>query len=658
MGLFQNLLETYDKCQEAIGIVRFDVNGEVNERKTLLPVFHTTFKSQICITIDENGNFINATRDNKDKTIIIPCTDSSAGRSSGVSAHPLCDQLDYVGNIDEKKFTDYINKITLWIDNSNGISKEKLNAIYNYVIKKSMIDDLFSKEIFKKEIEYIEENSFKTLKKSIDDKGKEELIVRKLGVRFRVEIKDDLSPNIWEDKTIRKSWINFVKLQNNQSQSKIDLFDYLSGEKVVSIAEQHPKNINSAAANAKLLSCNDTSGVTFRGRFSNQNEAIIVDYEQSQKMHQILKWLINNYGLNTDSQTIIIWAIDKDTKPIIVPYNDSFNLFSNLESVKTDLTMLSEAETTIYVDYSKKMNNYLQGYGKSENVTKHSRKICIAIFDAATTGRLGLTFYQELPEYTYLENIVNWHNDTSYFLLTWKERFVNKKVEVKPIYYIGAPSFDDILLAVYGKSKSKENLLKKKLRMQLLECMFGNFSFPKNIIELATTRASYPMSFIDANNSFSKNDWDRSVKISCALIRKYYKQKEEEISMELEEKRTDRDYLYGRLLAIADKLEQTALYKQGKHDQRATNAARLMSAFSVKPYYTWGLLFNQIIPYKNQLDDSYFYQLKINEVMSLFKPMDYENNNPLSPLYLLGYSAQMRALSIKKGQREDDKNVE
>ena len=41
-----------------------------------------TFKSEICITIDLEGKFISATRDNKEVTIIIPCTESSSGRSS------------------------------------------------------------------------------------------------------------------------------------------------------------------------------------------------------------------------------------------------------------------------------------------------------------------------------------------------------------------------------------------------------------------------------------------------------------------------------------------------------------------------------------------------------------------------------------------------
>ncbi len=113
--------------------------------------------------------------------------------------------------------------------------------------------------------------------------------------------------------------------------------------------------------------------------------------------------------------------------------------------------------------------------------------------------------------------------------------------------------------------------------------------------------------------------------------------------MELDEKRNDRDYLFGRLLALADKIEQQAMREADKGNQRSSNALRLMNSFAVKPFSTWGVLWSQINPYINQLNGADYYVSKVNEVMSLFNPGDYENNKPLSPLYLLGYSHQTRA---------------
>lgn len=653
MGLFHNLLDTYDKCQNIVGIVRSDSRGESDEKKTLLPIFHTTLKSEICVFINDKGNFIDAQRNNKAQTIIIPCTEASEGRSgkvtdNNVNSHPLCDQIDYVGGIDEIKFKDYIKGLLKWKNFASGTAKSSLEAIYTYINKRSLVADLINKNIFK-------DNEF-------DGEGENKKLnnekIRKIGICFSVEIPDYKYYSVWEDKNLRQSWIDFTKSQT--VEGKEELFDYLSGDKVQSVASQHPKKINLATANSKLLSCNDTSGFTFRGRFEKQDQAIIIDYEKSQKMHQVLKWLINNYGYNTDTQSIIVWAVDNKTQPVTTPYENSCLLFNCIESKCTDGDLIIEAEKEIFADYSKKLNNFLAGYGKESNIKDHSRKICIAIFDAATSGRMGLTFYQELNEKEYLKNIVDWHNETSYFLTAWiKENVDNGKEKYKVVKYIGAPSFEDILFAVYGKPKSGNDqgyqILKRKVRKQLLECMFGNFSFPKNIAESAAIRASHPLSFTDKNNSFSVNEWKKSLDIACALIRKYIKQqKKEEIKMELEEKRDDRDYLYGRLLAIADKLEDYALYKSDKKGERTTNAVRLMAAFSVKPFQTWGILYNQLLPYINQLNGAHFYKSIINDVKALFKSGDYESNKTLSPLYLLGYSAQYRALSNKK---EENNNV-
>jgi CRISPR-associated protein Csd1 len=174
------------------------------------------------------------------------------------------------------------------------------------------------------------------------------------------------------------------------------------------------------------------------------------------------------------------------------------------------------------------------------------------------------------------------------------------------------------------------------------------------MVDMATARASRPMSFDwDKGNS---RDWERSVSITCALARKHYKQQEEEIALGLDETRKDRDYLYGRLLAVADRLEQTALYKADKNNTRATNAVRLMAAFSVKPYHTWGILYQQLLPYINQLNGAGYYQSVIDMIMEQLAEK-YEDNSPLSPLYLLGFSAQRRAF-FKDKDKNNQENME
>ena len=128
--------------------------------------------------------------------------------------------------------------------------------------------------------------------------------------------------------------------------------------------------------------------------------------------------------------------------------------------------------------------------------------------------------------------------------------------------------------------------------------------------------------------------------------------------MDLEKERRDRDYLFGRLLAIADRLEQYALYKAGKDKERATNAVKLMSAFSIKPYSTWKVINDLLNPFRVQLKGANYYQFLIDEVITLFKPGEFEDNSPLSPLYLLGYSAQRRALINENNNDGGENDVE
>lgn len=88
------------------------------------------------------------------------------------------------------------------------------------------------------------------------------------------------------------------------------------------------------------------------------------------------------------------------------------------------------------------------------------------------------------------------------------------------------------------------------------------------MVVAAINRASNPFMFENKNaksNSDRWRDWEYVLGATCALVKRYYHDyKKEEFAVELETERRDRDYLYGRLLAVADEIESSARYKQGK----------------------------------------------------------------------------------------------
>lgn len=122
--------------------------------------------------------------------------------------------------------------------------------------------------------------------------------------------------------------------------------------------------------------------------------------------------------------------------------------------------------------------------------------------------------------------------------------------------------------------------------MRILE-FSGGAQFPMSILNAACHKVTRPMGYDNIRV------WRRDFEIACSLWKKHYidetrkqHRQEDVITMYLEPNRDDRDYLYGRLLALADNFEESVLRKQGVKD-RPTNAIKLMSNFTAKPYTTW-----------------------------------------------------------------------
>lgn len=229
------------------------------------------------------------------------------------------------------------------------------------------------------------------------------------------------------------------------------------------------------------------------------------------------------------------------------------------------------------------------------------------------------------------------------------------------VAYEGAPPFADIISCAYDVSDRSSKAYKrfaKNTKKQLIECMFGGESLPRFILDATYHRVTKPMGY-DAPGA-----WLRDFEIACSLWKKHYiddarkqNKQEDTISMYLEPTRNDRDYLYGRLLALADRFENGVLYKQGISDTRPTNAVKLMSNFVAKPFTTWGTLWKQLMPYLKSANGAPWFQNSVDEVMALFKEGDFEDNRALSPLFLLGYSCQRRE-SMHKAQEASQKSKE
>lgn len=124
--------------------------------------------------------------------------------------------------------------------------------------------------------------------------------------------------------------------------------------------------------------------------------------------------------------------------------------------------------------------------------------------------------------------------------------------------------------------------------------------------------------------------------------------------MALEEERSTRDYLYGRLLAVAEKIESMALYFA--KEKRETTAARLMQRFADRPFSTWLTIETSLSPYKSRINVKTpgllnGYMKLIDDICFQFQADDFTRNDRLSGEFLLAYHCQRKWLNEHK--RED-----
>ncbi|PKK39971.1 CRISPR-associated protein, Csd1 family [Clostridiaceae bacterium JG1575] len=616
MSWINSLLKTYDR-------------NESDKTSELTPICHMQQKVQIEITLDQYGNFLEADRvPQEDELTIIPCTEESAGRSgTRPLPHPLVDKLQYIAGdfldfYKPSKDTDHDNKVALrakyleTLENWVGASGHpSLRSILNYTKKNTTLHDLVSAGT----IFLIEDDG------SISPKwaGTKSTTSPISGfVRWKVELPGNPNVKTWLDETLYRSWISFYVSSMPQ-----DGLCQVTGKKA-SLSRIHPKSINRNQANAKLISSNDNTNFTYRGRFISAKEAYGISYEASQKVHAALKWLIQRQGLVSGSSVYLCWSIDDN--PIPVLFETAFGFIESEAIHDTGQAM------------AKELTNAILGY--KANISSDDQVVIMSL-ENATPGRLSITYFQELPTGEYIDRVNKWQNETSWLhSYLWKKQ--GDKYVINPFY--GPPSPYDIIECSLGFGKNISDSLKYHNLNRIVRCIVDGTPLPVDLMFSCFNRAKN-------RSGLTANQFSRALTISCSLIRKYYKDyHKEDFEMGLDVNRSTRSYLYGRLLALAQNIESWALF-EAKED-RLTNAERYLHEFSVHPYTTWKTIELSLRPYLDRLKGkASWHQGQINEVMSLFDSEDFTLNTPLEPEFLLAYHCQLMELQKRVEEKSKAK---
>jgi CRISPR-associated protein Csd1 len=191
---------------------------------------------------------------------------------------------------------------------------------------------------------------------------------------------------------------------------------------------------------------------------------------------------------------------------------------------------------------------------------------------------------------------------------------------------------------------------------RILPCILDTSPIPRDIEQLC---------FLAASNLFTLDEGLRgkTLETACAVIRyNYFVRQKKEYNVGLEEERTTRSYLFGRLLAVADKIESQVLH--AREETRETNAVRYMQRFSRHPASTWKLLYvEKLRPYFAHLPENgrSANEKIIQEIMDKFVHGDFESDDALSEEFLLGYHCQQKKFwddyAARKSQKDGSVNT-
>lgn len=623
MSWIERPYETYERCD---GAPQFKTDP-------LMPISHAIQQAHVEIILDKDGTFIRAQHIPKESTVI-PATEKSAGRTgSGSIPHPLCDKIQYCaadyplfGGTKDSFYSEYLALLTRWCE--SDFRHPKVRAVLTYVEKGTVVADLVKAGLlfcdteghlltdWDKGTPAPEIFRMLTPKEGKRDQGD-------AFVRWRVQVPGDPITLVSEDPDVRKNWTGFdAHVASNQGLCLV------TGEKS-RLADSHPKRLRHSADGAKLISSNDTSGFTFRGRFTNSEETCGVGFEVTQKAHNALRWLISrqhDYGKSGD-QVFISWSVGGQPTPD--PLKNTSQIFLGAPHVETlGAPYMGDAGQRLALQLKKLMAGYSVKLGTTD-------RIIVMGLDSATPGRMAITFYRELSGSEFLERVLAWHTDHA-----WHQNFS------KELHFFGIAAPKDIAEAAYGRRLDEK--LRKATVERLLPCIVDGRPVPNDLVKSSIRRACNRV-------GVKPWDWEKCLGIACGLYRGH--RKEKGYQMSLEENRTTRDYLFGRLLALAEHLEQRALYVAG--ETRDTNAAKLMQRFADRPSSTWRNIELALVPYKTRLRakrPSLLVGLdkQLDTVTSNFQANEFIDDSKLSGEFLLGYHCQRAALWSKREESEDE----
>lgn len=619
MSWLSEFVDVYNQNEKNLGKTNYRVyhlKKDVETKKAfqMLPISHIFFNCQLQIDLKMDGSFAGASVVDDQRTIVPATIESSTRSGSGayLVPNPIDDKLQYVARdfsdwSGEEKFAESHNKyleqfkdyLDFLEDYGDQDVYQTIWAIFHYVSEGDIIQDLQANKIFGDAVTKKDVAKNKYFNSS---------------VRFNVRNSENIKR--FEDRRFFDAWIRYYQqvLKDSASCRELNVgTDYITGAQNVILTNKHPKGILDNAANAKLISANDSTNFTFKGRFLTADEAATIGYEASQKAHAAMKWLLTKQGFKIGNRYYLAWEVNgKDTTDLsIVNQNPLFALAQKQLAEKSEINTnenIAENLRKVLIDGAKEDNYSLQG------------AVHLIELESPVNGRFGVVYYQSMSLQQYINKFSAWYGKIA---VDDRQSFFGLK---RVCYDIYGDKVDDKRLAATVS--------------QLAHMILGSQIVPWSLLSAIYNRAIRPAS-LDDNKS-----WHRVVRTAAKLFKAYYN--EGEIKPMLNDNYHDRSYSFGRLLAIADVIEEGVLQKSENNEGRVTNAKRYMSSFAQRPLDTWKIIYTNLQPYLRKSDYSFKASKLIDEIFASLDAEDKHLNDPLNGKFLIGYSQQRNNWYQKK----------
>lgn len=628
MDFFTSLLKAYEKAEE-IGLV----DQQNGDNPVLLPLYHTSLKSNgkniISVKLDQNGSFYKAefmVDDNQ--MIIFPVTANSVARSgSNPAPHPLVDKLSYyISEASQSQYDDFYKQLASWIAYcEEGKVKDFLMKIQHFILQ----TDFLSSILHSLYGEHYQREGLKITYSDSDGKNKTVDLSAYFLEFSIVQFHGFKDESVTSFKELHQSYISFVTAnQDNLGTCNI------SGR-----TEQITNKHRGLMGTAKIISVSN-KGEAYKGRFKEREDVFSVGYETSEKIHLMIKYLLENKNSSTwlgSSQYLINW------------FSDDLANESQLDIVKPVFNELfeddeDEKDSHVFIKPNEENKNIGSSFIKGRKLFGNDATYYVAILNKTSNGRIALKYFRQVQVSQLLKNLETWQENYS-----WEAKTKSGN------YKLRTPTFNDIINAAYGIDRERyleldNDSFKSDQYQQLVTALIDGRSIPNTIVKKLEDN-------IKQRQKYSKH-WYQVQQVSLAVLQKQYGR---EFTPMLDHQETDRSYLFGRLLAIYELFEAQRYALDGSSQERITNAERYWNAYTGQPAKMMNHLENKIKPYEEVLKlnrPGIWHKLEKErkEIIQLLTPLyaNKEFTQPLDYKFIFGYYAEKQFYYTKQTKENEE----